>query len=131
VHKIDSIWWHNSPVNGPLALSYIGVSFCALVQNGMIVPEVTELVFENVPKLQDRKISPVDYAIAYTDGVLYEEYIVKAYRDRVTAIFENSELYTLMAKDGFLDHAKGAGAYTLKNNWSNVDNLAKQLHKII
>lgn len=84
--------------------------------------------FDLVPDFNDRKLSPVEYCLAYTDGVIYEEYIVKKYREQMAALIESGELYEFLAESKSLSH-KGNGAYTLQDSWDNVDGLLLELAK--
>lgn len=133
MNKLESMWYHKAPKNGPLASSHIAVTFCALVKNKMIVPNLLDLEFDGVPKdFSDRSLSPLDYCLAYTDGVLFDEQIKAKYREAVVELFDSGKIYHLVADEGFMYQVEdGEFEYTLKCTWRNVDILADWLQKNI
>lgn len=132
MNKIDSMWWHESPKNGPLASSHIAVLFCALVKNDMIVKSLLNLEFDGIPKnFSDRTLSPMDYCLAYTDGEIFDDYIKAKYRDVVTLLFDGNKIYDLLMDEQRMSHAISGehAGYTLECNWQNVDSLADWLQQ--
>lgn len=131
--KIDSMWWHESPENGPLASSHIAVVFCALVKSEMIVKDLLSLEFEGIPKdFSDRSLSPMDYCLAYTDGELFDHYVKARYREAITILFDGNKIYDLIMDEKLLSHTTGgSSSYTLECTWGNVDALANWLQQNI
>lgn len=126
MQKLDSIWWHKAPENGDLASSHIAIIFCALVKCGVIVKDLLEFEFNEIPSnLSNKKLSPLDYCLAYTDGELFDDYIQPTYRKQVAELFESNKIYDLIADENFMSHqARNASSYTLECSWQNVDILA-------
>lgn len=131
MNKLESIWYHEAPKNGPLASSHIAVAFCALVKNKMIVPNLLDLEFEGIPKnFGDRSLSPLDYCLAYTDGVLLDEQIKAKYREAIVELFESGKIYKPVADEAFMTQQENSESdYTLECTWDNVDILAYWLQK--
>ena len=125
--KIDSIWWHNAPESGPLASSFLGVLFCALMKNDMVVSDLANMKFDEVPGFASRKFSPVEYCLAYTDGSLYDTSIKPKYRKTITDMYESEDVFRLLNDQTIFDHTNSKYAYTLKDTWGNVDMLANKL----
>lgn len=131
IRKIDSMWRHEAPGNGPLASSHIAVTFCALVKSDMIVQDLLNLEFEGIPNdFSDRSLSPMDYCLAYTDGELFDYYIKAKYREAIIELFEGGKIFSLVADEHFMKHIEdGEYEYTLECTWENVDILADWLWK--
>ena len=131
--KLDSMWWHEAPKNGPLASSHIAILFCALVKNSMIVKDLLAFEFDEIPKnFSDRSLSPMDYCLAYTDGELFDHYVKAKYRKAVVELFEGNEIFKLITDEGFMSHVEDSEFdYTLKCTWGNVDILANWLQQNI
>lgn len=132
MRKLDSMWYHEMPASGKLASSHIAVLFCALVQNDMIVNDLLSMEFEGIPNdFTDRKLSPMDYCIAFTDGEIYDMYIKAKYRKVISQLYESNQIFDIIFTLDGLEHERGNRAYTLKCSWHNVDVLADWLHRQI
>lgn len=129
--KLDSMWWHESPENGDLASAHIAVLFCALVRANMIVKDLLDFEFEGVPKtFDDEKFSPMKYCLAYTDGEIFDDYIVPKYREVVSRLCEDNKITEVLYSSGDFEHYGRNKTYTLVCNWHNVKTLKAwlQLH---
>lgn len=129
--KLDSMWWHESPENGELASAHIAVLFCALVRADMIVKDLLDFEFEGIPKtFDDEKISPMKYCLAYTDGEIFDDYIVPKYREVVSRLCEDNKITEVLYSSGDFEHYGRNKTYTLVCNWHNVKTLKAwlQLH---
>lgn len=131
MNKLESIWYHEAPKNGPLASSHIAVTFCALVKNKMIVPNLLDLEFEGIPKdFSDHLLSPLDYCLAYTDGVLLDAQIKAKYRGAIIELFEGGKIYHIIADESSMNQQENSEFdYTLECTWHNVDVLADWLRE--
>jgi len=131
--KLDSMWWHEAPKNGPLASSHIAVLFCALVKNNMIVKDLLSLEFEGIPNdFSNRSLSPMEYCLAYIDGELFSSYIKAKYRENVVNLLDDNKFYNIVADESFMSHIEDSEFdYTLKCTWGNVDILANWLQQHI
>lgn len=122
--KLDSMWWHESPENGDLASAHIAVLFCALVRAGMIVKDLLNFEFEDVPRtFDDEKISPMKYCLAYTDGEIFDDYIIPKFRKAVSKLCENDEITDILYSSDNFEHSGRDKTYTLVCNWHNVETL--------
>ncbi len=129
--KLDSMWWHESPESGGLASAHIAVLFCALVRADMIVKDLLDFEFEGIPKtFDDEKISPMKYCLAYTDGEIFDDYIVPKYREVVSRVSEDNKITEVLYSSGDFEHYGRNKTYTLVCNWHNVKTLKAwlQLH---
>lgn len=126
--KLDSIWYHEAPGNGKLASSHIALMFCALAKDHMIVNDLLEMQFLDIPNdIADRSVSPMDYFLAYTDGELRDTYVKPKYRKKFTELYDGDKIYdTIFNLDG-MEHDTKNKTYTLKCTWHNVDILADWL----
>ncbi len=130
MNKLDSMWYHEGKNNGELASSHIFVFFCALVRSGMVVSDLLEMEFENVPRaFDDETISPMEYCLAYTDGEILDVYIKSEYRESVSDFYENNEFSQLIYDEAMFEHDTKNEAYTLKCTWHNVNALARELER--
>ena len=130
MRKLDSMWYHEAPVNGKLASSHIAIVFCALVERGMIVDDLLALEFEGIPNnFEDWSLSPMDYCIAYTDGEIFDIYIKQKYRKFVSELFDEDKVYDLLFSLDGMEHDTKHETYTLKCTWHNVDVLADWLRR--
>lgn len=96
----------------------------------MIVSDLADMEFDSVPSFKDRRLSPMEYCLAYTDGVIYEEYVVRKYREQVIIMMDNGDLYKLLAENDSLSR-QGKGTYNLKDSWNNVDQFSLELYELL
>lgn len=130
MNKLDSMWWHEEAGNGKLASSHIAVVFCALVRSGMIVSDLLEMEFEGIPNnFADESISPMEYCLAYTDGVLFDMYIKPKFRKFIVELHETDKIYEIINTLAGLEHDPKNETYTLKCTWKNVDTLTEWLQQ--
>lgn len=130
MRKLDSMWYHEAPGNGPFASSHIAVAFCAFVKCDMVVDDLLAFEFDGIPRnFDDDSLSPMDYCLAYTDGELFDMYIKSKYRKSISELFDGDRIYDLIFKLEGLDHDTRYEAYTLKCTWHNVDVLAQWLNQ--
>lgn len=128
--KLDSMWWHESPENGELASSHIAVLFCALVRANMIVKELLDLEFKGIPKTFDNeRISPMKYCLAYTDGEIFDDYIVPIYREVLSKLCKDDEITRVLYSSDDFEHIGRNEVYTLACNWHNVNTLKTWLQQ--
>lgn len=128
MNKLDSMWYHEMPASGKLASSHIAVAFCALVRNGMIIDDLLAMKFEGIPNdFSNRKLSPMDYCIAYTDGEIFDIYIKPKYRKAISNFFDSDQIFEVITTLEGLERDEKQGSYTLKCTWHNVDILADWL----
>ncbi len=131
MNKLESIWYHEAaPGSGKLASSHIAVLFCAMAKNGMIVGELLEMEFEGIPNPIDESISPMDYLIAYTDGQLYDYYVVPAYREAMVSFFDSNDMLISLFEGTLiegLEFSSTEEVYTLECNWYNVHKVTEWL----
>ena len=132
MHKLDSMRYHEMPASGKLASSHIAVLFCALVQNNMIVNGLLSMEFDGIPNdFTDRKLSPMDYCVAFTDGEIYDMYIKAKHRKAISDLYESNQIFDIIFTLEGLEHKRGNRNYTLKCTWHNVDVIANWLNRQI
>ena len=130
MRKLDSMWYHEMPTSGKLASSHIALLFCALAQSDMIVDDLLLMEFEGISNdFKNRKLSPLDYYIAYTDGEIYDKYIKTKYRTTITDLYDSNQIYEMLFTMEGLEHDHKNEAYTLKCSWQNVDIIAGWLKR--
>jgi hypothetical protein len=126
------MWYHEMPVSGKLATSHIAILFCALVQNRMIIDSLLSMEFDGIPNdFKNRKISPLDYCIAYTDGEIFDMYIKAKYRRIIADLFDSNEIFDMLFSLEGLEHDHKQETYTIKCTWHNVDVCADWLNRQI
>lgn len=129
MNTLDSIWWHEAAGRGRLASSHVAIVFCALVENSMIISEVSDAYYPNIPKISERLLSPMEYLVAYADGVIAGQFVVTKYRDKIATMISDGTMYDALFDNGLVQDATGVEPYTLECSWQNVDIFSEWIRR--